>query len=630
MTQPAKSRRRATRKKGVPEAGQQAKQAQQQPQKKATNTLTSMQGADLTKRLPAPGKLKNDALRIVALGGISEIGRNMTVFEYRGKLLIIDCGVLFPSSGEPGVDLILPDFSYLDGRDKDIVAMVVTHGHEDHIGAIPYLLKRVPDLPIYASKFTCALIAAKCQEHHQRPKLIEVDENSTVEKSPFTVRFFTVGHSIPDCLGVVLSTPAGTIMHTGDIKLDQTPPDHKPTDLPAISRYGDEGIDLLMIDSTNATSPGVAPSEAIVGPTLKRLVGEAKQRVIIAAFASNVARVQACVDAAVSAGRKVAFNGRSMIRNMEIAQKMGYLEAPRGTIVTIDEASKMAPSKVVLITTGTQGEPMAALSRMARREHRQITVRDGDLIILSSSLVPGNEEAVFGVINNLAQIGARVVTSKDDKVHTSGHGYSGELLFIYNAARPVNAMPVHGEWRHLRANRELAVSTGVLRENTVLAQNGVVVDLVGGRVRVAGQVPNGHLYVDGTTLGDVDEHVLADRTEMGEGGLIALTAVIDSRSGRPLERPTVQMRGFSEDAAAMVPELADLAGNILLDLAGEGENDTYRMVQQLRRRIRKYVDHKWGRSPMVVPTVVQMSPLSDDTDTGLDDAEYTKISRPSR
>lgn len=588
------------------------------------NVVKSMQGADLTQRLPHPPKAPKDGLRIVALGGISEIGRNMTVFEYHNRLLIVDCGVLFPSSGEPGVDLILPDFSYLEDKLDRIDALVVTHGHEDHIGAIPWLLKQRPDIPIIASKFTLALISAKCNEHRQRPKLIPVSETSHEKRGPFDIRFFAVNHSIPDCLGVAIKTGAGLVVHTGDIKLDQTPIDHRPTDLPALSRFGDEGVSLFLCDSTNATTPGVSSSEAEIAPTLKRLVADAKQRVILASFASNVYRVQAAVDAAVAAGRKVAFNGRSMIRNMEIAEKMGYLKAPRGTIVTMDDAAKMAPHKVMLITTGTQGEPMAALSRMARREHRQINVRDGDLIILSSSLVPGNEEAVFGVINMLAQIGATVVTGRDAKIHTSGHGYAGELLFLYNAVRPKNVMPVHGEWRHLRANKELAISTGVARDQVVLAQNGVVVDLVGGRANVVGQIPVGNLYVDGTIMGDIDEEVLADRTSMGEGGLISVTVVIDNRTGRPLERPTVQAKGFSEDAAAMMPEVTDLVENIMLDLAGEGENDPYRMVQQLRRKVSRYVEQKWRRNPMIIPTVV---PMHAEV-THIDD-EDIKGTRPS-
>ncbi|WP_304348602.1 ribonuclease J [Corynebacterium frankenforstense] len=577
-----------------------------------------MQGADLTKRLPEPPKAPKNGLRIYALGGISEIGRNMTVFEYNNRILIVDCGVLFPSSGEPGVDLILPDFGPIEDKLDRVEALVITHGHEDHIGAIPWLLKLRPNLPIIGSKFTLALIAAKCKEHRQRPKLIEVSDTSEENRGPFNLRFWNVNHSIPDCLGIVIKTGAGLVIHTGDIKLDQTPTGGKPTDLPALSRFGDEGVDLMLCDSTNSTTPGVSASEAEIRPTLKRLITEAKQRIILASFASNVYRVQAAVDAAVAAGRKVAFNGRSMIRNMEIAERMGYLKAPRGTIVSIDDAAKMAPHKVVLITTGTQGEPMAALSRMARREHRQITVRDGDLIILSSSLVPGNEEAVFGVINMLAQIGATVVTSRDAKVHTSGHGYAGELLFLWNAARPRNAMPVHGEWRHLRANKELAISTGVPEDRTVLAQNGVVVDLVDGRARVVGQIPVGHLYVDGTTMGEVDADVLADRTSLGTGGVVDITAVIDNRTGRLLEAPLVQTKGFSEDDRGVVPEVRELVENTMNDLAAEGENDPYRMVRQLRRKVSRFVEQKWRREPMVLPTVIPMTGEPDEPVTDED------------
>lgn len=616
MNEPRNRSRKASRKAGPPE--------RRNNNNRRRNVVKSMQGADLTERLPEPPKAPKNGLRIYALGGISEIGRNMTVFEYNNRLLIVDCGVLFPSSGEPGVDLILPDFGPIEKKLNRVEALVVTHGHEDHIGAIPWLLKLRPDLPILASKFTLALIAAKCREHRQRPKLIEVNEKSNENRGPFNIRFWAVNHSIPDCLGVAIKTGAGLVVHTGDIKLDQTPTDGRPTDLPALSRFGDEGVDLLLCDSTNATTPGVSGSEAEIAPTLKRIVGEAKQRVILASFASNVYRVQAAVDAAVAAGRKVAFNGRSMIRNMEIAEKMGYLKAPRGTIISMDDAAKLAPHKVLLITTGTQGEPMAALSRMARREHRQITVQAGDVIILSSSLVPGNEEAVFGVINMLAQIGATVITGRDAKVHTSGHGYSGELLFLYNAARPVNAMPVHGEWRHLRANKELAISTGVAEDRVVLAQNGVVVDLVDGRARVVGQIPVGNLYVDGVTMGDIDTEVLEERTSLGEGGLIAITAVIDNRTGRLVEHPRVEAKGFSEDAVAMMPAVAELVENTMNDLAASGENDPYRMVQQLRRKVSRYVEQTWRRKPMIMPTVFPVT----STNGAVEDSEVN-AHRPS-
>ncbi|WP_313678158.1 ribonuclease J [Corynebacterium stationis] len=589
------------------------------------NVPKSMQGADLTKRLPQPPKQAKGSLRIYALGGISEIGRNMTVFEYDGKLLVIDCGVLFPSSGEPGVDLILPDFGPIENKLDKIEALIITHAHEDHIGAIPWLLKLRSDIPIVASRFTIALIAAKCKEHRQRPKFIEVNEKSDVSYGPFRARFWAVNHSVPDALGVMLGTPAGNVIHTGDIKLDQTPLDGRPTDLPALSRYGDEGVDLMLCDSTNANIPGVSASEGDIPATFNRLVARARQRVIIASFASNVYRVQAAIDAAVNAGRKVAFNGRSMMRNMEIAEKMGFLRVPRGTIVSIEDAAKMAPHKVVLITTGTQGEPMAALSRMARREHRQITVRDGDMIVFSSSLIPGNEEAVYGVMNMLSQIGAEVITNKEAKVHSSGHGYGGELLFLYNAARPKNAMPVHGEWRHLRANKELAISTGVDRNRVVLAQNGVVVDLQNGRAQVVGQLTVGHLYVDGVNMGEVDADTLADRTNLGSGGVVSITCVIDNRTSRLLEHPSVATTGFSDDDRGIVPEVAEMVENTMNDLASEGENDTYRMVQRLRRKVSKLMDSKYKREPVILPTIIATS-----GEVLVADEDDVKATRPSQ
>ena len=589
------------------------------------NVPKSMQGADLTKRLPQPPKQAKGSLRIYALGGISEIGRNMTVFEYDGKLLVIDCGVLFPSSGEPGVDLILPDFGPIENKLDKIEALIITHAHEDHIGAIPWLLKLRSDIPIVASRFTIALIAAKCKEHRQRPKFIEVNEKSDVSYGPFRARFWAVNHSVPDALGVMLGTPAGNVIHTGDIKLDQTPLDGRPTDLPALSRYGDEGVDLMLCDSTNANIPGVSASEGDIPATFNRLVASARQRVIIASFASNVYRVQAAIDAAVNAGRKVAFNGRSMMRNMEIAEKMGFLRVPRGTIVSIEDAAKMAPHKVVLITTGTQGEPMAALSRMARREHRQITVRDGDMIVFSSSLIPGNEEAVYGVMNMLSQIGAEVITNKEAKVHASGHGYGGELLFLYNAARPKNAMPVHGEWRHLRANKELAISTGVDRDRVVLAQNGVVVDLQNGRAQVVGQLTVGHLYVDGVNMGEVDADTLADRTNLGSGGVVSITCVIDNRTSRLLEHPSVATTGFSDDDRGIVPEVAEMVENTMNDLASEGENDTYRMVQRLRRKVSKLMDSKYKREPVILPTIIAIS-----GEVLVADEDDVKATRPSQ
>ncbi|MGL4304911.1 MAG: ribonuclease J [Mycobacteriaceae bacterium] len=553
--------------------------------------------------LPTPAQASAKAVRITALGGIGEIGRNMTVFEHKDRILIIDCGVLFPGSPEPGVDLILPDLRHIEDRMDEVEALVLTHAHEDHIGAIPYLLRLRPDLPIVGSKFTLALVAAKCREHRIRPKFIEVREGESSTHGPFECEYFAVNHSIPDALAIAVHTEAGTILHTGDIKLDQLPTDGRPTDLPGLSRLGDAGVDLALIDSTNSDVPGVGPSESEIGPTLDRLIGEAKQRVIIACFASNVYRVQQIIEAATQHGRRVAFVGRSMVRNMEIARELGFLDAPDRSIIDIDAASNLPGNQVVLVTTGTQGEPMAALSRMARGDHRSITIRENDLVILASSLVPGNEEAVFAVINGLAKIGARLITNQNARVHVSGHAFAGELLFLYNALRPRNVMPVHGQWRHLRANAALAVKTGVPEDRVVLAENGVVVDLVNGRAAVVGKVRVGQMYVDGLAMGDIGDATLEDRKVLGDGGFIAVTAVVKRTTGQPVSAPQVFARGFSDNPQALDP-VVQLVADALDALAADGVVDTHRIAQTIRRVAGRWVAEKYRRKPMIVPTVV--------------------------
>jgi len=503
--------------------------------------------------LGPPGPLQPGGLRVTALGGINEIGRNMTVFEHRGRLLVIDCGVLFPTHDEPGVDLILPDLRLIEDRLDDVEALLLTHGHEDHIGAVPFLLKLRPDIPVVGSKFTLALVLEKCREHRiKNPVLVEVSEGQRTRHGVFEAEFFAVNHSIPGCLAIALHTEAGTVLHTGDIKLDQLPLDRRPTDLPGMSRLGDRGVDLFLCDSTNAELPGVGPSESEVGPTLHRLIRGAEGRVIVACFASNVDRVQQIIDAAVSLGRRVAFVGRSMVRNMGIARDLGYLRVEDKDLLDIAAAEMMPPEQVVLITTGTQGEPMSALSRMSRGEHRSITLTSGDLIILSSSLIPGNEEAVYGVIDALSKIGARVVTNRQARVHVSGHAHAGELLFLYNGVRPRNVMPVHGTWRMLRANAALAASTGVDPDRIMLAENGVSVDLVDGRARIAGAVPVGKMFVDGLITGDVGESTLGERLIL-TSGFVAVTVVVRRGTGRPAGPPVLFSRGFSEDPKALEP-----------------------------------------------------------------------------
>ncbi|MGE2727874.1 ribonuclease J [Mycolicibacterium vaccae] len=554
--------------------------------------------------LTPPGPLEPGGLRVTALGGIGEIGRNMTVFEHLGRLLIVDCGVLFPTHDEPGVNLILPDVRHVEGRLDDVEALIVTHGHEDHIGAIPFLLKMRPDLPVVGSKFTLALVAEKCREHRIKPVLVEVAERQSTTHGVFECEYFAVNHSIPGCLAIAIHTGAGTVLHTGDIKLDQLPLDGRPTDLPGMSRLGDSGVDLFLCDSTNSEIPGVGPSESEVGPALHRLIRGAEGRVIVACFASNVDRVQQIIDAAVALGRRVSFVGRSMVRNMGIARELGYLRVADDDVVDIAAAEMMPADRVVLITTGTQGEPMAALSRMSRGEHRSITLTNGDLIILSSSLIPGNEEAVFGVIDALAKIGARVVTNQQARVHVSGHAYAGELMFLYNGVRPRNVMPVHGTWRMLRANAALAARTGVPEENIVLAENGVSVDLVAGRARIAGAVPVGKVFVDGLVTGDVGDATLGERLILSSG-FVAVTVVVRRGTGVPAAPAHLYSRGFSEDPKALEPVARKVEAE-LESLAAQNVTDPTRIAQAVRRTVGKWVGETYRRQPMIVPTVIEI------------------------
>ncbi|MGW3965285.1 ribonuclease J [Amycolatopsis sp. NPDC005003] len=551
----------------------------------------------------APPALPEGALRVVALGGIGEVGRNMTVFEFGGRLLIVDCGVLFPEDDQPGVDLILPDFRAIEDRLDDIDGLVLTHGHEDHIGAVPFLLRLRPDLPIYGSKFTNALLAAKAKEHRQRPNLIQVREGERRDVGAFNLEFFAVNHSIPDALAVAIRTPAGVVLHTGDIKLDQLPLDGRLTDLAGFSRLGDEGVDLFCVDSTNAEVPGFVMPERDIGPVLDDVIRRVDQRVIVACFASHVHRVQQVLDAAERHGRRIAFVGRSMVRNMGIAAELGLLNVPDGLLVDLDQASNLPESKVLFVSTGSQGEPLSALSRMARGEHRQISIRAGDTVVLASSMIPGNETAVFGVVNGLTRLGANVVHQGNAKVHVSGHASAGELLYLYNAVRPSNVMPVHGEWKHLRANGELAIRTGVAPENVVIAEDGVVVDLVDGKASRTGRVEVGHVYVDGLSVGDVGESTLSDRLVLGEGGFISISVAVDSSTGRAVSSPTVSGRGFSDDPKA----LAAVVPLVEMELArteAEGITDTHRIAQAVRRVVGRWVADTYRRRPMIVPTVI--------------------------
>ncbi|MFE9693193.1 ribonuclease J [Micromonospora sp. NPDC005806] len=553
--------------------------------------------------LPPP--LPEGGLRIMPLGGLGAIGRNMTVFEYEGKLLIVDCGVLFPDVEQPGVDLILPDFGPILDRLDDIQAIVLTHGHEDHIGAVPYLLAHKSDIPLVGSQFTLALVEAKLAERRIQPYTLTVAEGRRERLGPFECEFFAVNHSIPDALAVAIRTGAGLVLHTGDFKMDQLPLDGRITDLAGFARLGAEGVDLLLSDSTNAEIPGFVTPEREIGPVLDSIFQKARGRIIVASFASHVHRVQQVFDSAIEHGRKVALIGRSMVRNMGIARDLGLLNIPPGLVVGLEEATALPPEQIVLMSTGSQGEPMSALGRMASGDHRHITIAPGDTVVLASSLVPGNETSVYRVINRLARAGATVIHKDVAKVHVSGHAPAGELLYLLNVTRPSNLMPVHGEWRHLRAHARLGIESGVASDRVVLCEDGDVVDLVDGRASLVGHVKSRYVYVDGLAVGDVSESLLTERRILGDGGFIATTVVVDSVTGKVVGGPTVSAKGFSEDPEAFNP-VVPLVTEALNRAAADGITDPHQLQQIVRRTVGRWVNDAYRRRPMIVPTVVEV------------------------
>lgn len=550
-----------------------------------------------------PPALESGTLRVTPLGGLGEIGRNMTVFEYDGKLLIVDCGVLFPEEHQPGVDLILPDFEPIKNRLDDVVGVVLTHGHEDHIGAVPYLLKLKSDIPLIGSKLTLALVEAKLKEHRLKAYTLTVEEGQEERVGPFDLEFVAVNHSIPDALAVAIHTDAGTVLATGDFKMDQLPLDGRLTDLRAFASLGEDGVDLFLVDSTNADVPGFTPLERDIGPVLDQVIAKAPRRVIVASFSSHVHRVQQVIDAAAANGRRVAFLGRSMVRNMTIAEDLGYLHVPDGVLIDYKKAKDLPDDKIVYMSTGSQGEPMAVLSRMANIDHA-IEVGEGDTVILASSLIPGNENAVYRVIDGLTKLGANVVHKGNAKVHVSGHAAAGELLYCYNILQPRNVMPVHGEYRHLMANAKLAQDTGIPAENTIIAENGTVVDLRGGVAKVVGQLDLGFVYVDGSTVGEITDADLKDRRILSEEGFISVIVVVDAATGRIITGPEVHARGFAEDDSVF-DEVKPKIAAALTEAAQSGVRDTHALSQVVRRTIGRWVNQRLRRRPMIVPLVIE-------------------------
>ncbi|MEV7430801.1 MULTISPECIES: ribonuclease J [unclassified Nocardioides] len=552
--------------------------------------------------LQKPPRLPQDGLRVVGLGGLGEIGRNMTVFEHRGKLLVVDCGVLFPEEHQPGIDVILPDFSWIRDRLDSVVGIVLTHGHEDHIGGVPYLLRERADIPVIGSRLTLALIREKLKEHRIVPDLREVAEGDRSPFGPFDLEFLAVNHSIPDGLAVAIRTKAGLVLHTGDFKMDQFPLDRRITDLRGFARLGEEGVDLFLTDSTNAEVPGFTMSERDLAPAIEQVFRTAPRRIIVSSFASHVHRIQQVLDTSHAHGRKVAFVGRSMVRNMGIAQDLGYLKVPQGLIVPLDQLERLPAHKATLICTGSQGEPMAALARMANRDHK-IRVGEGDTILMASSAVPGNETAISGLINNLSRWGANVVHKGNAKVHVSGHASAGELVYCYNIVKPRNVMPVHGEWRHLKANASLAIDTGVPEDHVVLAEDGVVVDLVKGHAKVVGKVRAGNVYVDAQTVGGATEATLKDRRTLAEEGVVTVLVIVDADTGGLADPPDFSVRGFVHEPKAFDPAV-QVIEKTLARAAAEGIGDPQQLEQLLSREVGRWAHRTFRRSPLIIPLVI--------------------------
>ena len=526
----------------------------------------------------------------------------MTVFEHAGKLLIVDCGVLFPEENQPGIDVILPDFSSIRNRLADVVGIVLTHGHEDHIGGVPYLLKERADIPVIGSQLTLAFLTAKLKEHRITPKTIHVEAGDLRQMGPFGLEFVAVNHSIPDGLAVAIRTDAGLVLHTGDFKMDQFPLDDRITDLRHFARLGEEGVDLFLTDSTNAEVPGFLMSERDLIPAIDTVFATAPRRIIVSSFASHVHRIQQVLDSAHAHGRKVAFVGRSMVKNMGIARDLGYLNIPRGLVVDFKKLESMPDNKVTLICTGSQGEPLAALSRMANGDH-QIRLSDGDTVLLASSLIPGNENAIYGIINKLTDLGANVVHKGNAKVHVSGHASAGELVYCYNIVQPSNVLPVHGESKHLHANAELARRTGVAADQVIIGADGVTIDLIDGRAKISGRVKAELVYVDGQTVGAATEETLEERRLLREGGVVTVLALLDADTNMPAEPLEFITRGFVHDTRTFDAASAEVT-KALTRAAGQKIDDVKKLETIIATAVSRYMQRTYRRSPAVIAIVV--------------------------
>lgn len=549
-----------------------------------------------------------ESLKIIPLGGLGEVGKNMTVIEYGGDILVIDAGLMFPEDEMLGVDLVLPDFSYLRENADKVRAVVLTHGHEDHTGALPYLLKEI-SVPVYGTKLTLGLVEGKLSEHNLNgASLIEIDPRDSLEIGAFKLEFIRVCHSIPDGVAVVIHTPEGIIVHSGDFKLDQTPIDGRVTEFEKLATYRDKGVLVLLSDSTNAEIDGYTLSERVVGETLESIIFNAKARIVVASFASHIHRIQQVINVAQKAKRKIAICGRTMEKNVEIASKLGYLNLPQKMIIHPARMRDFPPNRVLILSTGTQGEPLSALARMASHEHRWVEIEPGDTVIISASPVPGNEKSISQTINRLFRCGADVYYESVSGVHVSGHASREELKLMLSMVRPKYFIPIHGERRHLTYHARLASSLGVPGKNIFVAENGDVIEIRNGEARISGQVNAGLLLVDGLGIGDVGDVVLRDRQVLSRDGILIIVTVIDRQNGRLLAPPELVTRGFVyvKESQDLLAEAKDRVCKTLERTAAERLTDHAVLKNDIRRTLSEFVYDEIKRRPMIIPVIIEV------------------------
>ncbi len=553
---------------------------------------------------------KKPAVRIMFLGGLNEIGKNMTLFECNGDMVLLDCGMAFPDGEMLGVDLVIPDFTYVEQNKEKIKGIIITHAHEDHIGGLPYLLGKV-NVPIYGTALTNGIIGNKLREHSlpKAPQLVDVKAGARIKLGCMEIEFIHVNHSIPDATAIALHTPAGTVIHTGDFKVDYTPTWGEPIDLNTFARLGSEGVLCLLADSTNASRPGSTPTEQTVSESFDKIFkGAMNKRIIIATFASNVGRVQSIINCAYKYGRKVAFSGRSMVNYMSVAKELGYLEIPEGILIDIDMLSRYSPEQVVLITTGSQGEPMSALSRMAYSDHRKVAVGEGDCIIISANPIPGNERTVGNVVDELLKRGCEVIYESMYEVHVSGHARQDELKIIHCLTKPKYFIPVHGEQKHLRKSREIATSMGMPKENVFIGDIGSCVELHEDYIKELEPVQAGKVFVDGLGVGDVGSIVLRDRKHLGQDGLIIIVASLDVYDGHVISGPDIVSRGFVyvKESESLFDEIRRISLDVLEDCANRNIHEWGVIKNRIKDAVSKHISDKTRRYPMILPILMEV------------------------